>query len=114
MRVESADKGENENERLPCSPLGPLKSSLCLLRTLGLPLRLGGEDGGHVTNRKAFSLVLLLPIALDVALVVGKGWVLYQGLPDTGEILELFKKKGLKNWDTFRDVIWVGRVDEKV
>ena len=102
MRVESADKGEN-NEKVPSSPLWPLQSSLCLLRALGLPLRLGGEDGGHVTNRKAFSLVLLLPIALDVALVGGKGWVLYQGLPDTDEILELFKKKGLKNWDTFRD-----------
>ena len=112
MRVESADK--DEDERLPCSPLRPLKSSLCLLRALGLPLRVGGQDGSHITNKRAFSLVLLLPIALDVALVVGKGWVLYQGLPDTGEILELFKKKGLKNWDTFRDVIWVGRVDEQV
>ena len=74
-----------------------------VLRALGLPLRLGGEDGSQITNKRAFALILLLPIALDVALVCGKGWVLYQGLPNTDEILELFKKKGLKNWDTFRD-----------
>ena len=102
MRVESADK--DEVEKLPCSPLRPLNGgSLCLLRALGLPLRLGGEDGSQITNKRAFALILLLPIALDVALVCGKGWVLYQGLPNTDEILELFKKKGLKNWDTFRD-----------
>ena len=103
MRVESAEDRE-DGEKVPCSPLKPLKSGLCLLRALGLPLRMGGEDGSHLTNKRAFALVLLLPIALDVTLVGGKGWVLYYGLPEpyADKILNLFKKKGLKNWDIFR------------
>lgn len=103
MRVESGED-KDDGEKVPCSPLKPLKSGLCLLRALGLPLRMGGEDGSHLTNKRAFALVLLLPIALDVTLVGGKCWVLWHGLPEpkTDVILNLFKKKGLKNWDIFR------------
>ena len=63
---------------------------------------MGGEDGSLLTNKRAFVLVLLLPIALDVASIGGKNWVLYHGLQDTDEILNLFKRKGFKNWDIFR------------
>ena len=112
MRVESGED-RDDGEKVPCSPLKPFKSGLCLLRALGLPLRMGGEDGSHLTNKRAFVLVLLLPIALDVTLVGGKGWVLWHGLPEPkmDVILNLFKKKGLKNWDIFRYAVralWIG------
>ena len=98
-RVESVDR--DYGEKLPCSPLRPLKNNLCLLRALGLPLRMGGEDGSYLTDKMAFAVILLLPIALDLAFFGGKGWVLLQGLPDINQILDLFKRKGLKNWDIF-------------
>ena len=99
-----------EEGALPESPLKPLKNSLCLIRALGLPLRIEGEDGTIVRNKSswAFTAILFLPLLITLA-----GWIVNAFL--SKELLEKREEdiakwvhdKGFQKWDNTSTVLFV-------
>ena len=87
-----------EEGALPVSPLKPLKNRLCLIKALGLPLRIEDEEGTIVTNKKTCGCIaiLLLPI---MSYSIGFIGFATQTELKTKKIEDLFHDKGIRKWD---------------
>ena len=99
-----------EEGALPESPLKPLKNSLCLIKALGLPLRIEGEDGTIVRNKSswAFIAILFLPLLMSLAGWIGNAFLSTELLEKREEsIVKLSRDKGFQKWDNTSTVLFV-------
>ena len=99
-----------EEGALPESPLKPLKNSLCLIKALGLPLRIEGEDGTIVRNKSswAFIAILFLPLLMSMCGWVGNAFLSKQLLEKRGENIDKWTHdKGFQKWDNTSTFLFV-------
>ena len=85
---------------LPISPLKPLRNRLCLLKALGLPIRIEDEYGTNISNKCAFVFVAYLPLATLIFVQVVLALTSGTNINNEG-LQELLKEDGFKKWDLY-------------
>ena len=93
-RVENVEEGA-----YPESPLKPLKNRLCLIKALGLPLRIEDEEGTIVTNKRAWACFAVSLLSFLYFII---GWIgrTVMSPPEMRNKAELhMDEKGIRKWD---------------
>ena len=93
----SVEKGTT----LPVSPMKPFRNRLCLLKALGLPIRIEDEDGTRIANKcKAFFLVAYLPLTVVISVQVFLART-YGTNVNKENLQNYLKEEGFKKWDFY-------------
>ena len=81
------------------SPLKPLRNRLCLLKALGLPLRIEDEEGTVVKNKRTwifFAILLLLWAVSNARAPIAQAHAKYNS--NITLYQTLYQKNGLSKW----------------
>ena len=100
-RFQRGSVANMEGGAFPESPLKPLRNRLCLIKALGLPLRIEDQEGTIVTNKSIWAriAILLLPFVFYAFGWFGSAFVLYSGEMRNLDMDMWIHNKGFRKWD---------------